>query len=82
MIIHNVKKVVVGVYEFTVLFIFLSTDILSSEQPELDTDCEIIWAKVDIIGVKSIYIGAYYKPQENDIETYYDIWFNLVDNLV
>jgi hypothetical protein len=48
---------------------FTSTDILSSEQPELDTDCEIIWAKVDIIGVKSIYIGAYYKPQENDIES-------------
>ena len=47
----------------------ISTDILSSEQPELDTDCEIIWAKVDIIGVNSIYIGAYYKPQENDIES-------------
>ena len=29
----------------------------------------IIRAKVDIIGVKSIYIGAYYKPQENDIES-------------
>ena len=42
------------------VFLAISTDILSSEQPELDTDCEIIWAKVDIIGVKSIYIGAYY----------------------
>jgi hypothetical protein len=69
MIIHDVKKVVVGVYEFTVWFKFflaISIDILSPEQPELDTDCEIIWAKVDIIDVKSIYIGAYYKPQEND----------------
>lgn len=51
------------------VFLAISIDILSSEQPELDTDCEIIWAKVDIIGVKSIYIGAYYKPQENDIES-------------
>jgi hypothetical protein len=51
------------------VFLAISTDILSSEQPELDTDCEIIWAKVYIIGVKSIYIGAYYKPQENDIES-------------
>ena len=35
------------------VFLAISTDILSSEQPELDTDCEITWAKVDIIGVKS-----------------------------
>ena len=51
------------------VFLAISIDILSLEQPELDTDCEIIWAKVDIIGVKSIYIGAYYKSQENDIES-------------
>ncbi|CAG2246306.1 unnamed protein product [Mytilus edulis] len=51
------------------VFLAISVDILSSEQPELDTNCELLWAKVDIIGVKSIYIGAYYKPQENDTES-------------
>ena len=55
------------------VFLAISTVILSSEQPELDTDCEIIWAKVDIIGVNSIYIGAYYKPQENDIESIHEL---------
>jgi hypothetical protein len=55
------------------VFLAIPTDILSSEQPELDTDCEIIWAKVDIIGVNSIYIGAYYKPQENDIESIHEL---------
>ena len=35
-------------------------------QPELDSSAEIIWAKVDIFGLKIVYICSYYKPKEND----------------
>ena len=35
-------------------------------QPELDSSAEIIWAKVDIPGLKNVYVCSYYKPHEND----------------
>ena len=35
-------------------------------QPDLDSDYEIIWAKVDIPGLKSVLVGSFYKPKEND----------------
>ena len=42
------------------------TNLLPSvELPSLDTDCEIIWAKLSITG-SPIYIAAYYRPHVND----------------
>ena len=34
-------------------------------QPDLDSDSEIIWAKVDIPGLKSVLVGSFYKPKVN-----------------
>ena len=28
----------------------------------METDCEIVWVKFDIVGTKSVYIAAYYLP--------------------
>ena len=38
-------------------------------QPELDSESEIIWAKIDLPGLKNVFIYSFYKPKENDHES-------------
>ena len=38
-------------------------------QPDLDSDSEIIWAKIDIPGLKYVLVGSFYKPTENYLES-------------
>jgi hypothetical protein len=33
---------------------------ITSSVPELQTDCEIVWCKMEIVGHKTFYISAYY----------------------
>ena len=33
----------------------------SSEAPELDTKCEIIWCKLNIIGCRTLYLGSFHR---------------------
>ena len=40
---------------------------------DLDTDCEILWAQVNLVGAKSLYLGAFYRPPNSD--------FSTIDNL-
>ncbi len=35
-------------------------------EPEIETNCEILWCKINITGSKSLHIGAYYRPHEGD----------------
>jgi len=51
------------------VFIAVSDKLIASLQTQLDTDCEIIWVKIEISGSKSSYIGAYYRPNENDLKS-------------
>lgn len=37
-----------------------------TEQPEFKADCELIWVKLEVTGSHPLYIGAYYKPKEED----------------
>ncbi|VDI83601.1 Hypothetical predicted protein, partial [Mytilus galloprovincialis] len=36
---------------------------ISSPVPELDTDCEIIWCKIELAGQKNMYISSFYNPK-------------------
>ena len=36
--------------------------LLCTETPELDTSCEIVWCKLNIIGCKTLYLGSFYRP--------------------
>ncbi len=47
-------------------FVLLKDDIIGVRQVTLETDCEITWVKFDIIGSKSVYVGSFYRPREND----------------
>lgn len=48
------------------VFIAASDDYICSREPELETNCEIIWGKMDIVGCKALYICAYFNPSEGN----------------
>ena len=49
----------------------VSSKYMSVEHPELDTDCEVIWAQVQLPGLKYLNVGAFYRPDHTD-ESYLD----------
>ena len=42
-------------------FIAFRRDLLCTESPELDANCEIIWCKLNIIGCRTLYLGPFYR---------------------
>jgi len=52
----------------------ISKRITCEEQPDLKTDCNIVWAKLNVKGTKSIYVSAFYKPHENDEHSLNELW--------
>ena len=44
------------------IFIAFKRDLVCTETPEMDTDCEIIWCKLNIIGCRTLYLGSFYRP--------------------
>ena len=47
-----------------VVFIAFKHDLLCTETPELDTNCEIVWCKLNIIGCRALYLGSFYRPPD------------------
>ena len=39
------------------VFIAFRRDLLCTETPEMDTECEIVWCKLKIIGCRTLYLG-------------------------
>ena len=50
------------------MFIVVKKDLIATREPELETGCGVIGCKLQISGKKTLHIGAYYKPHENDEE--------------
>ena len=48
------------------VFIATKKDLIMDREIELETDCEILWAKINIKGSKVLHVGAYYRPNEGD----------------
>ena len=44
------------------VFVATSDRIISYEIPDLDTDCEIIWAGLHFSGSKPLYLASFFKP--------------------
>ncbi len=53
------------------VFLMIDSKLISTEVPELDVDCEIIWAQVQLPRSKFLNVGSYYRPEYTD-ETYLD----------
>ena len=48
------------------VLILVKNDIIASEQKQFQTDCEILWVKIELVGARPLHIAAYYQPKEND----------------
>ena len=57
------------------VFAAFKGDLLCTETPELDTNCELIWCKLNIIGCRTLYFGSFYRPPDQ-IDTEYLEAFN------
>ena len=47
------------------VFVAIHSKFSSTVDIELDTDCELLWAKVKVRGYKDLCIGTYYRPPGN-----------------
>ena len=43
---------------------------ITTAVPELHTDCEIVWCKLELVGHKSIYLSTFYNPKTSNEEGY------------
>ncbi|KAK6188800.1 hypothetical protein SNE40_004902 [Patella caerulea] len=48
------------------VLIAIEDDYISNEVPELQTDCEIIWTRINFVGRKDLYVCSYYTPKTSD----------------
>ena len=48
------------------VLVAITTKLISSEATELNTECEAIWAQIQIANVKTLYIGSFYRPPDDD----------------
>ena len=44
--------------------------LLTSAVPELQTNCEIVWCKLEIVGHKTVYHSTYYNPKTSNEESF------------
>ena len=60
------------------IFIAFRRDLLFTETPELDTECEIDCCKLNIIGCRTLYLRSFYRPPNHkpEIEKEYLKAFN------
>ena len=48
------------------VFVLVRDTLICYEQPQLRSECEITWVKLEIVGAQPLYLAAYYKPSEDD----------------
>jgi hypothetical protein len=48
------------------VFIAVKDTYIATAVPELYTDCEIVWCKLDLVGHKAVYLSCYYNSKTNN----------------
>ena len=48
------------------VFIAAKLDLALVRETELETDCELLWCKIQVQCSKTVHIGAYYRPHAGD----------------
>ena len=49
------------------VFTLVRNGLLCTEQPQFQTDCDLLWVKFEITGSRPLFIGAYYRAREDDL---------------
>ena len=50
------------------VFVAVRNSLSSARVEELETNSEIVWVKIKLVGTKTLYISGCYRPRENDEE--------------
>ena len=48
------------------VLIAVTKKMISDPVPELETNCEILWVKINLVGVNTLLVGAFYRPNMQD----------------
>ena len=59
------------------VFILVKNSIVVSEMKRLNTNCEIIWLKIELVGAQPLYIASYYRPHEQDEDSLLEFYKSL-----
>jgi hypothetical protein len=51
------------------VFIAAKKDLIMVREEELMTNCELLWCKFNLVGSKTLHVGAYYRPHVSDEES-------------
>ena len=51
------------------MFIAVKDHLISSYMVDFDTDCEILWVKINIVSCRTLYLASYYRPNAHDEES-------------
>jgi len=50
------------------VFLGIKNTLVSVEEPTLDTDAELKWAKINLLNSAPLYICSYYRPPYSDLQ--------------
>jgi hypothetical protein len=59
------------------VLVAINSDHLSTPVPELQTECEIVWAKISTVNSKDLYIAAYYNPKASNVKAIDELGISL-----
>ncbi len=59
------------------IFIIAKNDLILDWVSEMETNCELLWCKVSIQGMKQLLIGAYYHPKEDEADSFTELEVSL-----
>ena len=62
------------------VIILVRSALSSEEKSQFNSDCENLWVQLNLVGSKSVLIGAYYKPHEFDQHSL-DEWSKSLDTV-
>ncbi len=48
------------------VFIAIKDTLHPTEAPELDVDAELVWARIDLVGHRSLHLASFYRPPKTD----------------
>ena len=56
------------------VFLGITDTLVAVEEPTITTAAEIIWAKISLYNLPSLYICSYYCPQQSDLQPILELW--------
>ena len=59
------------------VFIAAKNDLILRREDSLETNCEVLWCSLELASSKTLLIGAYYRPHENDADSLAELELSL-----